>query len=256
MSFPSTEVPVPGIYSAVSRAAHPCSCNSCSALLCHAIIGWLSWFPTQCHLSRWQHCLPFLFPRSSSLWPSIHNALGGGIFLPAWAGLVLGCPSLVPHSLSTPYLICPVSCSARGHLPSLSGDLVSIPVPYLSLCFAACLAWQLSRAELGAQHPQFSTPSLDASRAACRGHEGCSELNCCHEELHCGPKAGSKVGSVPTSPTWTPCSTEDLFSLSQPGWGWGQSGHQPWQGEHWSPWQMQPSGILPPSRSCKVSSWS
>lgn len=31
-----------------------------------------------------------------------------------------------------------------------------------------------------------------------------------------------------------------LSSLSQPGWGWGQSGHQPWQGEHWSLWQMQP----------------
>lgn len=52
---------------------------------------------------------------------------------------------------------------------------------------------------------------------------------------------------MPTPLAWTPRSRRGLFSLSQPGWAWGQSGHQAWQGEHWSLGQMQPSGIVLPS---------
>jgi len=106
--FSSAEEPVLGIYGAVSRAAHLCSHNSCSARLCRATIGWLSPSQMQCHQTRRSAgalLAPLSAPQGFKLEARHPHVPQGSILLPARAGWVLGCPSPALRSLSTPYLI-------------------------------------------------------------------------------------------------------------------------------------------------------
>lgn len=159
----------------------------------------------------------------------------------------------------------PVSCSARGHLPiglegaSWSGDPVSIPVPYSSPCFAACLAWQLSRAALGTPHPQFThthpvlLPVQQGS--ACRGHVGCSELTCRHARASLWSPSRLQGPVCPCAPCpHASQQTEPIQPLSA-GMGMGTVPASALAGKALES-AAKCSGILPPSRSCKVSNWS
>lgn len=143
----------------------------------------------------------------------------------------------------------PVSCSARGHLPvrlegaPQSGDPISIPVPYRSLCFAACLAAFQCCAGHTAPPVQFThipppsfAPCTIRHGSAHRGHVGCGELTCCHTSaLLCSPSR--LQGPV------CPC-TPDLHSLQQTelfqplSAGMGTVLHLPWQDANAAQWHL------------------
>lgn len=167
VGFPSTEVPVLGIYSAVSRAAHPCPRNSCSAM--PPLAGCSG---SQCSaICQGGSTASLLFPRGSSLWLDIHRCreeassccpgrLGAGLSLPS--------ATLSQH---------PISNLPLSRALLVATCLLSQETWFLFLSLTSALA--LQRAWPGSfpgLNWVLSTPSFDACRAARRGHERCNEL--------------------------------------------------------------------------------
>lgn len=236
MGFPGAEEPVLGIYGAVSSLL--LQLLLCLALPCHhqLVVPIPNAVPPNEVVAPAHSWFPFLLPRGSSLRLSIHRCpKEASSCLPGqvghWAVPPQCCACSAPVSN-----LGPVSCSAHGHLPirlegaPQSGDPISIPVPYRSLCFAACLAASQCCAGRAAP-PVQPSPGFAACAtghgSAHRDHVGCGELTCCRTSaLLCSP---SRLQG-PVCPC-TPClhssqQTERFQPLSA---GMGTVLHLPWQ---------------------------